>query len=135
MKKKVAAIALINESNEILLQLRDNKPNITYPNHWVVFGGHVKEESVIEGLRREIKEEINYDLKKPIFLGIFDDKVGNDVYMYKEKIEKKLDELTLGEGQRFSYFNYNKAIDLLMPEPLKEFLQNKRELIFNQKGL
>ena len=35
---KSAAIILV-DGNKALLNLRDNKPNISYPNHWGFAGG------------------------------------------------------------------------------------------------
>src|SRR6516165_8236664 len=43
-----------------LMQLRDQKPNIFYPGHWGVFGGAMDPgESIRQGLRRELSEELS----------------------------------------------------------------------------
>ena len=53
-----ASKAIIFSNNKYLLQLRDNKKNILYPNHWALFGGRFKKnESAEECLIREIREE------------------------------------------------------------------------------
>ena len=49
-----ASKAIIFSNNKYLLQLRDNKKNILYPNHWALFGGRFKknesaEECLING--------------------------------------------------------------------------------------
>ena len=55
---------IITYKNKYLLQLRDNKKRISFPNHWGLFGGRKeKKESDILTLRREIKEETNLDIK------------------------------------------------------------------------
>ena len=49
-----ASKAIIFSNNKYLLQLRDNKKNILYPNHWALFGGRFKKhESAEECLIRE----------------------------------------------------------------------------------
>jgi len=46
-----------------LLQLRDNKQTIPYPNKWGTFGGQVEEmESPEDALIREVREELDYNL-------------------------------------------------------------------------
>lgn len=53
----VAAIILVDGG--YLLQLRDPKPNIFYPDHWGLFGGGMGPgESELETLVRELHEEL-----------------------------------------------------------------------------
>ena len=60
--KSVKGIIILNK--RYLLQLRDNKKNIYFPNFWGLFGGRVDiGETNINALRREIKEEINLVVK------------------------------------------------------------------------
>ena len=60
--KAVKAIILVNKN--YLLQLRDKKKNISFPNHWGLFGGRIgKKEKNIIALKREIKEETNLNVK------------------------------------------------------------------------
>ena len=62
MIKSVKGIIVVK--NNYLLQLRDNKKNIYYPNFWGVFGGRVeKSEKYRKALEREIKEETNLIVK------------------------------------------------------------------------
>lgn len=57
-KDAVAAI-IENEEQQFLLQLRDDKEGIFFPNHWGLFGGAVDDnESVQSALERELKEEL-----------------------------------------------------------------------------
>lgn len=60
-----AAIVLVN-GNKALLQLRDNKQGITYPDYWCIPGGQVKEgETLEEAAKRELKEEAGYVSENP----------------------------------------------------------------------
>ncbi|AUT00608.1 NUDIX hydrolase [Nostoc sp. CENA543] len=57
------AIAILYRDNKFLMQLRDDIPNIPYPGHWALFGGHIEPgETPAEAVQREILEEIAYKL-------------------------------------------------------------------------
>ncbi|MEB3314276.1 MAG: NUDIX domain-containing protein, partial [Cyanobacteriota bacterium] len=36
------AVAILYQSNQVLLQLRDDHPGIIYPGQWGFFGGHLE---------------------------------------------------------------------------------------------
>jgi 8-oxo-dGTP pyrophosphatase MutT (NUDIX family) len=56
----VAALLVLDDGRHIL-QLRDNKPQIFYPDHWGLFGGAVDEgEHEVEALQRELREELGF---------------------------------------------------------------------------
>ena len=107
--KKIAAIILENDNGEFLLALRDNKPGIPFPNHWDLIGGHVEEgETPEEALVREVKEELDLDLKEYSFFKIYEclngDAYENTKYIYTGKINIPIEEITLLEGERPQYF-------------------------------
>ncbi|QEX15062.1 hypothetical protein FRZ44_03420 [Hypericibacter terrae] len=57
----VAAIIVVPPQG-YLLQLRDNRPDIFFPDHWGLFGGAIEPgESEEAALRRELLEEIGVD--------------------------------------------------------------------------
>ena len=57
----VAAI-LVLEDGRYVLQLRDDIEGIFYPGHWGCFGGAVdRGEAPPQALRRELKEELEFD--------------------------------------------------------------------------
>jgi 8-oxo-dGTP diphosphatase len=107
---RVPAVAIIieNERSEILLLLRDDKPSISYPNHWTLVGGRVEEDETPEmAAHREMLEEIGvdgvlrfwkrYDRQHP--------KVVVDQYIYTARLDVPCELLTLGEGQDLQFFN------------------------------
>jgi 8-oxo-dGTP pyrophosphatase MutT (NUDIX family) len=56
------AALLLREDGRYLLQLRDELPQIWYPGHWGLFGGAVESgENELEGLRRELREELELE--------------------------------------------------------------------------
>jgi 8-oxo-dGTP diphosphatase len=109
MMKVIAAIILENDKGEFLLALRDNKPGIPFPDHWDLIGGHVEEgETPEEALEREIKEELDIDLKEYTFYKKYEcltgDAYENIKYIYRGKINLPIEEVTLLEGVRPQYF-------------------------------
>ncbi len=55
------AVAILYQSNQVLLQLRDDHPGIIYPGQWGFFGGHLEPgETPLAALQRELQEEIGY---------------------------------------------------------------------------
>ena len=91
LMKQIAAIILENDKGEFLLYLRDNKPGIPFPDHWDLIGGHVeKGETPEEALVREVKEELDIDLKEYKFYKKYEcltgDAYENIKYIYTGKI-------------------------------------------------
>jgi len=103
MNEKIKTCGLILENNEgkILLQLRDNKPSIPCPNCWGTFGGHIEEgETPEEAIKREIKEELDYNLVDFEFYHIYFFK-NYIIYMFKKTDKKiKISNLKILEGQK-----------------------------------
>jgi 8-oxo-dGTP diphosphatase len=63
----VAAIILV-ESDGYLLQLRDARPDIWYPDHWGLFGGGTEPgEDPVQSLARELREELELELEHAEF--------------------------------------------------------------------
>ena len=79
MQDKAVGILLIRKKDQAaLLQLRDNKKSITYPNRWGSPGGHVnKGESYLECAKRELLEETGYLSKKLKYLKTFNQNYNN----------------------------------------------------------
>ncbi len=129
MKKSVGAI-LVNDKKQLLMFLRDDKPTIIHPGYWSMLAGSVeKGETLLQALKREIKEEINYDLGRVVYLGDFDDLLGSWVFVYKSRIDKRLDELILTEGQRLNYFHFDEVLNLKIPCVLRDFLVRNKDRI------
>jgi 8-oxo-dGTP pyrophosphatase MutT (NUDIX family) len=68
----VAAL-LVHEDGRYIMQLRDSKPEIFYPGHWGCFGGAVDPgETPEDALRRELREEIQFDMPRSTRFTQFD---------------------------------------------------------------
>ena len=109
------AVIIENHQGEILMLLRDDKPTISYPNHWSLVGGKVEEGETPEtAAHREMLEEIGvdtdvtfwkrYDRQHPFAIV--------DQHIYLGKIDLPLESLTLGEGQDIRFFNFHEVKDL-----------------------
>lgn len=72
----VAAIICV-EADGYLMQLRDARPDIWYPDHWGLFGGSLESgEDPIEALARELREELELELNKAEFFARIDFDLG-----------------------------------------------------------
>jgi 8-oxo-dGTP diphosphatase len=133
--KEIAAIILENDKQEILLYLRDNKPGIPFPDYWDLIGGHVEEgESPEEALVREVKEELDIDLKEYTFYKKYEcltgDAYENIKYIYSGKINLPIEEITLLEGVRPQFFSREEIPNIKFANILKTIVM---EYIANQK--
>ena len=125
--KKIAAIIFENDKGEILLYLRDNKPEIPFPDYWDLIGGHVEEgETPEDALVREVKEELDIDLKEYSFFKIYEcltgDAYENIKYIYNGKINIPIEEITLLEGVRPQYFSREEIPNVKFANILKSIV-------------
>jgi 8-oxo-dGTP diphosphatase len=127
--KQIAAIILENDKGEILLYLRDNKPDIPFPNYWDLIGGHVEEgETPEEALVREVKEELDIDLTDYTFYKKYEcltgDAYENIKYIYSGKINLPIEEVTLLEGVRPQYFSKSEIPNVRFANILKSIVMD-----------
>jgi 8-oxo-dGTP diphosphatase len=127
--KQIAAIILENDKGEILLYLRDNRPDIPFPNHWDLIGGHVEEgETPEEALVREVKEELDIDLTDYTFYKKYEcltgDAYENIKYIYSGKINLPIEEVTLLEGVRPQYFSKAEILNVRFANILKSIVMD-----------
>ena len=118
----VSAI-LINPHGQVLLQQRDDNPAIRYPGHWSLFGGTIEDgESAQTAVAREVKEEIDFDLRN---FGLFREFVQNNKreFAFAGELTASLDELTLSEGQGMNFFFPSQLKELQIRPDDKETLE------------
>ncbi len=107
LKKKAQCGLLIeNARGEVLLQLRDNKSEIPYPNCWGTFGGQIEEgEEPEEAIIREIQEELDYRPLTVEHYGIFPCD-GYEIYMFRcLDPDLNIKTLQVHEGQGAKFFS------------------------------
>jgi 8-oxo-dGTP diphosphatase len=119
-KHSGAGILFVNDNGQILLCLRDNKPEIPYPNCWDIIGGHVEQgETPEQCVIREVKEEIGRDIKNLNFykktdmsaMGCLTAKDRIE-YTYWEKANIDIEQTTLTEGQKLKWFTEDQIKEL-----------------------
>ena len=118
----VSAI-LINRDGQVLLQQRDDNPAIRYPGHWSLFGGTIENgESPVDAVAREVKEEIDFDMRN---FGLFREFVQNNKreFAFAGEISVGLDELTLSEGQGMNFFYPSQLKELQIRPDDKDTLE------------
>jgi 8-oxo-dGTP diphosphatase len=95
-----AAGVLLLRGGRVLLQHRDDRPDIVYPGAWAIFGGHLEPGEEPEcGARREIEEELDLRLTGPLRLVYHATHAGRERYFYAAELPCDPGELTLREGQ------------------------------------
>ena len=105
------SIIIENSAKELLLLLRDDKPNIPCPNHWSLVGGAVEEGETPEiAMHRELLEEIGLKMDLS-FWKQYDRPYPQAIveqHIYTGKFDVENPAIVLGEGQVFSFFKPEK---------------------------
>ena len=111
-----------------VLQLRDNKPNISVPGTWSLFGGIIETgESPQAALVREVQEELCITLPdfRPFWVfNRFDDFVQDltTYNIFESDVTDIWENHHLMEGQATNYFNYQELTGLNIPSLVSEIL-------------
>ena len=113
----------------MLLQHRDDRPDIRFPGHWAIFGGHVEEgETPEEGARREILEELGLELAPDALRLVYHHDDGDrDRFMFAAELPVAPESLVLQEGQGMALLS-DADLDRLPVVPLHR--QILRECFF-----
>ena len=110
-------VALIN-NGKVLTILRDNLPNIPYPNTWdLAGGGRENEETSYETMRREVMEELNIDIPKSnvVWIKYYDSitKPGKkSVFMVANISDHQIENIRFGEeGQGYKMVSFREFLE------------------------
>jgi 8-oxo-dGTP diphosphatase len=104
MKRKGASIIFLNSRKQVLLLLRDDKPDIPSPGIWDLPGGHIDSgETPKECIVREMLEEIEMDVAdcRPLSVYPFPDRTE---YVFFLETDVEPEQITLHEGQMLRWF-------------------------------
>ena len=128
MKRKGASIIFVNDKKQILLFLRDNIPDIPFPNTWDVPGGHIEKfENPEKCIVREMREEMNLTLDEfELFSKIeFEDRIE---YTFWARADFDIEEIELTEGQKLKRFTKDEAKQTKLAYGFNEIV----EMFYNQ---
>ncbi len=129
MGKSTAAYIINNQ--KLLLILRDDIATIKDPNTWDTPGGYCEEgENFEECLKREIKEELDLEVRSPKYLGTRLTPKGNtEATFIVDFSSDELSRIKLGEGQRFQLFSYEELHEIPLTCHLTNVFGNYKDEI------
>lgn len=112
MKRSGASIIFHNSRHEVLLFLRDDKPEIPYPNMWDLPGGHVEADETPEAcIVREMLEEIETDVGSCSLLKVYDFPDRFE-HIFTMAFDRSADGIPLHEGQMLRWFSESEIRNL-----------------------
>jgi len=113
--RDVSLFILYTSSGHILLQHRTDDA-FRLPGYWAFFGGGIEQgENPTEALRREIREELSYEVQGPKFFlaqKVRDEENDITKYVFVEQYQDQ--PLRLGEGQAMGWFSPDETHELKM---------------------
>jgi 8-oxo-dGTP diphosphatase len=124
MKRKGTSIIFVNDQKQVLLFLRDDIPDITYPNMWDVPGGHVDDgETPEQCIVREMKEEMDLELEDFQLFSVmeFTDRIE---YTFWKKADLDIKSITLHEGQKLKWFTESEVKNTILAYGFNEIVDN-----------
>ncbi len=107
-KAREVVVILPYFGQTVLLQLRDIKPTIIYPDHWGFFGGEIESnEQPKQAALRELDEELNFKPKElyPLSVDYLPDLNNILSYSFFCRLDIPAEHLILSEGQDYGLFN------------------------------
>lgn len=116
-----AVAAIITANGRYLMQLRDDRRGIFYPDHWGFFGGAIERgESKVRALIRELDEELDLVVTtsdiRPFSAFTFDFHFAVDAAVVRTFYDvrlapARLEPVRLREGQEMKLFTADEALD------------------------
>lgn len=118
--RQVCGVILYNAAGEVLLQQRDDKPDLRYAGYWTFFGGAVEDgEHPDDAIVRELAEELALEGVTPRLWHQYEcpartvpGEVMTYNFMYHAPLPVPLESLTLYEGQAMRFFPRDEALKL-----------------------
>ncbi|MBE2184141.1 MAG: NUDIX domain-containing protein [Anaerolineae bacterium] len=135
IQQTVVSVILINPKAEVLLQQRDDRPDLLYPGMWTLFGGSAETgETPHVAVYRELMEELGIDKADLIYWMNYlcparsiEGQIRTTNHVYFASVDPEMTVLTLNEGQAMRWFSRKDAETLelayLQAPVLKQFFE------------
>jgi 8-oxo-dGTP diphosphatase len=128
MKQFVGTLVIAPNGN-LLCQLRDDIPGIIHRGCWTCCpGGTVEqEETPIEAVCREMKEEFNIEIKKIELLTTYtlDGEFAGSYSIFTSKLASPISQIQCNEGQKAEFFSPQDALKVGLPNKTSTWLLKK----------
>src|SRR5688572_20339445 len=130
--RDVSVFILYTLTGHILLQHRTDD-GLRFPGYWAFFGGGIEQgENPTEALKREIQEELSYQVQNPKFLlaqkvRAEENDCDNTKYVFVEEYQGQ--SLQLGEGQAMGWFLPDETHALKMVDHDRFVVQQVRDYL------
>lgn len=139
--KNSTSIILLTANKNVVLQHRDDIPNIEYPDFWGLIGGWIEEnETPEEAIKRELEEELYLtDKKENLRIGglrLVDQRKrekGWTEFIFLGNIKNDIFNLRLKEGQKISSFNFQELQILKLANHHKEYINRYLKIKIDNK--
>jgi 8-oxo-dGTP pyrophosphatase MutT (NUDIX family) len=107
-----AAVIPVRPGGDILLMLRDDRPDLPNANCWATIGGAVEPgETPAEGAAREVEEELGQKIPALTPVGTIDG-VRFRSFVFATQVRWALDDLILGEGQGVDWLGRDRVTEV-----------------------
>lgn len=131
IERHVVGAILWTDDGRVLLQQRDDRPDLRYPGYWTLFGGQVEEgESPDQAIVRELIEELGLDGQPltPFEQYICPARSTPGVvvttnHVYSGRLSRPFESLILCEGQAMALMSREQTVKLelaFMQKPVQE---------------
>jgi 8-oxo-dGTP diphosphatase len=117
------ACVILHRDGKVLLQHRDDIPEIRFPGHWAIFGGHVEPgETPEETAIREMEEELGLRLEGPLPLFFHHTDDSRERFVFHAPLSVGPEQLVLQEGQGMALLGPDELDDRLVIPVHREIL-------------
>jgi 8-oxo-dGTP pyrophosphatase MutT (NUDIX family) len=104
-----AGVIVVDPAGRVLLQLRDEKPDIPFPGRWSITGGGAeKRETPEQTARRELREETGLEIETVLRFGMYDEEHDDgtpcEAHFFYGLTALPVEEMVVGEGQELRFF-------------------------------